>query len=459
MALPFDGNDASVVVDLAPASPRASQHRTPPHSALMSNMHDLSGRSRATLRTVSSLQSMASHASSTGGVSSHRSHKPGSHRRGSDGSMKIRQREPMVRTDPWHARSRRDGSEPPSDVAVRLRHADASPVARRSPKLGAPDLDAFGDSRGYEAGIGGSGMGHTPTAAATVAESVVVRQRVLRQSSSVDSRPGIADLPLYRSHRPTRVEVGEYSPVARVPVPASDAKLVFSHSSAGGGDSARSLAGSKPSNGVSAYVVRTCTICVAHRCASGTLTRRLPSQSTQQPFASVVSSNSTCSITTPSAISVAAASPRGASNMWSLLAATAVLVLLSVVAGVWIQAEHTSDGCTSDFAVAAAAVPALYLVVAAAAALTLRRTASHSVSAWPRAGLLRFWLLVLTRGLFVGRAQDLPPVAKRACVPLPADTLTANPRAISGIDYVLYQMSRVQVCKARPRASVVRAAC
>ena len=203
MALPFDGNDASVVVDLAPASPRASQHRTPAHSALMSNMHDHSGRSRATLRTVSSLQSMASHASSTGGVSSHRSHKPGSHRRGSDGSMKIRQREPMVRTDPWHARSRRDGSEPPSDVAVRLRHADASPVARRSPKLGAPDLDAFGDSRGYEAGIGGSGRGHTPTAAATVAESVVVRQRVLRQSSSVDSRPGIADLPLYRSHRPT----------------------------------------------------------------------------------------------------------------------------------------------------------------------------------------------------------------------------------------------------------------
>ena len=249
MALPFDGNDASVVVDLAPASPRASQHRTPPHSALMSNMHDLSGRSRATLRTVSSLQSMASHASSTGGVSSHRSHKPGSHRRGSDGSMKIRQREPMVRTDPWHARSRRDGSEPPSDVAVRLRHADASPVARRSPKLGAADPDACGDKRGYDAGIGGSG--------ATIVDSVQARDKVLRQSSSVDSRAATGDLPLYRSHRPTRVDVGEYSPVVHVPVSTSKPKLVFSASSTGGGDSARSLAGSTPaSRGVSAYVVR-----------------------------------------------------------------------------------------------------------------------------------------------------------------------------------------------------------
>lgn len=43
-------------------------------------------------------------------------------------------------------------------------------------------------------------------------------------------------------------------------------------------------------------------------------------------------------------------------------------------------------------------------------------------------------------------------MAKRACVPLPPDTLTANPRAISGIDYVLYQMSRVQVSSARPCA-------
>lgn len=113
-----------------------------------------------------------------------------------------------------------------------------------------------------------------------------------------------------------------------------------------------------------------------------------PSQSTQQPFASVTSSNSTVSMaTTPSPARVAD-TPGGASTPGLLLVATCSFVLLSIVAGVIIQAEHISDGCTSDFAVAAAAVPALYLMVAAAAALMFCRTASHPVSPCPWASLL-----------------------------------------------------------------------
>ena len=106
-----------------------------------------------------------------------------------------------------------------------------------------------------------------------------------------------------------------------------------------------------------------------------------PSQSTQQPFASVTSSNSTVSMaTTPSPARVAD-TPGGASTPGLLLVATCSFVLLSIVAGVIIQAEHISDGCTSDFAVAAAAV-------AAAAAATVAAAAT-AAAIWPLRNVLK----------------------------------------------------------------------